>query len=163
MLLLFPSSSFGKDVWSPYSYTHCSVIHPDLRSLLAISHLLFIIIPDFFLFLPSSPPTQSNHPLKCSVLLFSRFSKLALSPFPFRNAFACLLPPQRPLAHLTFTIILQPLLSPTEVQTVSCSSTSLFITKHMSVVYTNFRFTFYDQNFLSHQPSLNFRQDTRKG
>lgn len=80
-LLQFPWPLLGKNVWSLYSYTHCSVIHPDLRSLLAISHALFIIIPGFVLFLPSSPPTQLNHPLKCSVLLFWRFSKLALSLF----------------------------------------------------------------------------------
>lgn len=79
------SSLLGKDIWSPSSYTHCLVIHPDLRPLLAIPQLIFIIIPGFFPFLPSSPHTQPNHPLKSSVLLFSRFSKLAHSPISLQK------------------------------------------------------------------------------
>lgn len=59
-----------------------------LISGLFISHLFFfIIIPGFFLFLPSFPPTQPNHPLKAWVLLFSSFSKLALSPISLQKYF----------------------------------------------------------------------------
>lgn len=67
--------------------THIARLCTLISGLLALSHLLFIIIPDFFLFLPSSPPTQPNHPLKCSVLLFSRFSKLVLSPISLQKCF----------------------------------------------------------------------------
>lgn len=48
---------------------------------------IFIIIPGFFLFLPSSPPTQTNHPLKSWVLLFNSFSQLALFPISLQKHF----------------------------------------------------------------------------
>lgn len=76
----------GRIFGHTYSYTHNPVILPDLRSL-HLPSIFFIIIPGFFLFLPSFPPTQPNHPLKAWVLLFGSFSKLALSPISLQKYF----------------------------------------------------------------------------
>lgn len=88
-VLLFPLPLLRKDV-CPHVLLRTQLTYlpwSQVSSFHLPSIFFIIIIPGFFLFLPSSSPTQPNHPLKSWLLFFSSFSKLALFPISLQKHF----------------------------------------------------------------------------
>lgn len=116
MLPLLPSSSLRKDIWS-HLLPHTQLSYSPWSQVSSFHLPSSFYYYSRFLPLPSFLPTHSNQP-PTEILSSARqefFTISTFPPFPFRNTFACLISPQRSLAHLSSTILLQPLLIPTEV------------------------------------------------
>lgn len=119
-----------KDIRS-HVLLHTAPLFTLISGLFFPSPLYFLLLfqVSSFSFLPPHPlnPTTHWNPEFCSSVVFQNEH---FPPCPFRSTSARLTPPWGPLARLSSALALQPLLTPAEVHTISCASTSLSITQY---------------------------------